>query len=240
MSNNSISQRVHDQLGQIIALTSSGKRLPSEPNLAKQFGVSRATLREAMRTFETQGILLRRQGSGTYVNHTLQVIESGLEVLESIETMAKRIGLSVQPKALSIERRAAEEEEYQSLNLDPGTEITCVTRVMQAKDHPVAYLIDALPLDVLSPEDLRAGFSGSVLDLLIQRGAPSLFGSRAEIVAVNAQPQIAKALCIQRGDVLLCFVSDLFSKAGRVIDHSHSFFLPGIFRFHVVRRIEQI
>jgi GntR family transcriptional regulator len=60
----SVSQHIHNQLSRIIADTHPGERLPSEPTLALQFGVSRAMLRETMRTFETQGIIRRRQGSG--------------------------------------------------------------------------------------------------------------------------------------------------------------------------------
>jgi GntR family transcriptional regulator len=44
-------------------------------------------------------------------------------------------------------------------------------------------------------------------------------------------------LGIQRGDVLLYFIADLYTTSGAVIDHSYSYFLPGYFRFHVVRRV---
>ena len=60
-------QRLQADLAALIADTPAGHRLISEPELAKQMGVSRATLREAMRTFETQGLIRRRQGAGTYV-----------------------------------------------------------------------------------------------------------------------------------------------------------------------------
>ena len=80
----------------------AGQRLPSEPDLAKQLGVSRATLREAMRTFETQGLIRRRQGSGTFVVGKGAVMDSGLEVLESLETMAKRLAT---PSCLFMSRR---------------------------------------------------------------------------------------------------------------------------------------
>ncbi len=73
-------------------------------------GVSRATLREAMRIFETQGLIRRRQGAGTYVLSPSHVIESGLEVLESIETLAERIGLKVAVRDLKLENRLATEE----------------------------------------------------------------------------------------------------------------------------------
>ncbi len=101
-------QRLQADLAKLIAETPPGARLMSEPDLAKQMGVSRATLREAMRTFETQGLIRRRQGSGTYVVGKFQVIEAGLEVLESIETMARRMNLEVSVSDLHIEQTNAD------------------------------------------------------------------------------------------------------------------------------------
>ena len=104
-------------------------------------------------------------------------------------------------------------------------------------NRPVAYLVDLLPEDVLIPEDLKHGFSGSVLDLLLRRGTPQLRRSVAEIRAVAAPAEISRALEIQRGDVLLMFVARLVTAEERVIDYSLSYFLPGYFRFEVVRRV---
>ena len=84
-------QRLQSDLASLISKTSAGERLPSEPDLARRLGVSRATLREAMRTFEVQGLIRRRQGSGTFVVGKMPVIEAGLELLESLETMAQRL-----------------------------------------------------------------------------------------------------------------------------------------------------
>lgn len=237
MTNQSVSQRLHDALGHIIAGTLPGYRLPSEPELAQQLGVSRATLREAMRTFETQGRIRRRQGSGTYVTHPTQVIESGLEVLESIETMAQRINLPVTLGALHIRRRPPKEEECPALQITCDVDVTEVTRVILAQDRPAAYLIDILPQEILAPEDLQVGFTGSVLDLLIHRGEPPLMVSRTEISAVTASAEVARALGIQRGDVLLRFIAQLYAASGSIVDYSYSYFLPGYFRFHVVRRV---
>ena len=50
-------QRLQSQLAGLISATTPGERLLSEPELAKKMGVSRATLREAMRTFEGQGLI---------------------------------------------------------------------------------------------------------------------------------------------------------------------------------------
>ena len=235
--NQSKSHILHEQLSQLIALTEPGGRLPSEPALAKDLGVSRATLREAMRMFETQGLIRRRQGSGTYVTHPSQVFESGLEMLESIETLAARFNLEVQMGEMRVEARPATPDEARALMLDENAGVIHVSRVIYAEKRPVAYLIDVIPNNLLDLKEIDEDFSGSILDLFLERRFPELVSSRCEITADSAPVEVAKSLGIQRGDVLLKFVSYLYSTEGQVVDYSFSYFLPGYFRFHVIRRV---
>jgi GntR family transcriptional regulator len=228
-------QRLQAQLADLISTTEPGDRLPSEPVLAQQLGVSRATLREAMRTFECQGLLQRRQGIGTFVVERTRVIESGLEVLESIETMARKINLDVSMGNYKIEQVSVDAETKEVFEIPNGAQLVRVTRVIMAESRPVAYLVDLLPTRVLSPEDLQDGFTGSVLDWLLRRGSPVLSRSSTQIQAVAAPAKIARALRIQRGDVLLHFSARLYEASGSVVDQSQSYFLPGYFRFHVIR-----
>jgi len=229
-------QRLQSDLAALISKTTAGDRLPSEPDLARKLGVSRATLREAMRTFETQGLIRRRQGSGTFVVGQMPVIEAGLEVPESIETMAERLGLEVSVSDLHIETIVADEGNARDLEIPPGTRLTRIRRVMREETRPVAYLVDTLPEGVLRPDQLPAHFKGSVLDFLLRRGDP-LTVSKAAISAIGAPADVAKVLQIQRGDVLLEFVSKLYHSGGKVLDYSSSYFIPGYFHFHVVRRV---
>jgi GntR family transcriptional regulator len=229
-------QRLQADLAALIQRMPAGSRLISEPELAKQLGVSRATLREAMRTFETQGLIRRRQGAGTFVVGKVPIMDAGLEVLESLDTMARRMNLAVTVSDLELEQVDAVADQASGLGLEIGTCVTRVRRVMRADTRPVAYLIDTLPEDVLKVGDLPAEFNGSVLDFMLQRG-DNLRISRAAISATNATADVAKALEIQRGDVLLKFVSQLYTAESRVIDYTVSYFIPGYFNFHVVRRI---
>lgn len=231
------SQRLHEYLHNLIAAAKPGDKLPSEPELARNLGVARATLREAMRTFETQGLLYRRQGSGTYVSHPPQVIDTGLEVLESIETLARRVGLKVTMNDLKVELRSASEEEQAALKINPDMPVMHVSRVIHAEGNPAAFLVDILPADVLTLDELKDRFTGSVLDLLLRKGLPQLLTSRTEINAASASPEVARALGIQRGDVLLKFIAYLYDIQERVVDYSFSYFLPGYFKFQVVRRV---
>ena len=228
---------LQERLKAVIGETETGAKLPSEPKLAKTFGVSRSTLREAMRIFETQGMIHRKQGAGTFVTRPSHVIETGLEVLESIHTLADRIELPVQMGGFNLNYREPTEDETRMLDIQKGLMVHEVTRVVKADDRPVAYLIDVVPENKISVESIKINFNGSVLDLLDDNSDVSLTTSRTEISAVAAPPEIAKALGIQRGDVLLYFEAMLFTKEGEVVDISTSYFLPGYFIFHVVRLV---
>ena len=229
-------QRLTAELSALITRTPPGQQLPSEPELSKQLGVSRATLREAMRAFETQGLIRRRQGAGTFVVGKVPVIESGLEVLESLETLAHRMNLPVSVSNLHVEKVFADQDSATALGVPLASRLTRIRRVMLADGRPAAYLVDLLPESFLRAEELPDSFGGSVLDYLLERG-DSLTASRAAVSAIGAVANVAKQLEIQRGDVLLHFSSQLYNDKGTVVDFSLTYFIPGYFNFHIVRRV---
>ncbi len=229
-------QRLTAELSALIARTPPGQQLLSEPQLSKQMGVSRATLREAMRSFETQGLIRRRQGAGTFVVGKVPVIESGLEALESLETLAHRKNLPIAVGNLHVEKVFADQDSATALGVPLATRLTRVRRVILADGRPAAYLVDTLPESILRAEELPDSFNGSVLDYLLERGDP-LTASRAAVSAIGAAATVAKQLEIQRGDVLLHFSSQLYNDKGAVMDYSLTYFIPGYFNFHIVRRV---
>jgi GntR family transcriptional regulator len=215
----------------------AGDRLPSEPRLAERLGISRPTLREALQTLEEEGAIVRRHGVGTFVAEQRPVLDAGLEVLESIEHMAKRGELHVDMGEVVIAERLTTDDETHGLGLAEPEPAVSVTRVILAESKPVAHLTDVLPQRYLRQADLGPGFHGSVLDTLIARGWPALSHSRTELLSEAATQELAHALRIQRGAPLMKLVAQLHAADGQVVDYSISYFVPGSFRFHVVRRI---
>jgi GntR family transcriptional regulator len=214
-----------------------GDRLPSEVELSQQLGISRPTLREALRLLEEDGSIVRRHGVGTFVAQSQPVIESGLEVLESIKRMASRSGLQVQMGEVVISERMTTAAETVGMVLNAPEPATCVMRVILAQGKPVAHLTDVLPQRFLRQAEFGAGFQGSVLDFLLERGWPALSHSRTELISEAANPNLARALRVQRGAPLMRLEAQLFATDGQIVDYSISHFVPGCFRFHVVRRI---
>jgi GntR family transcriptional regulator len=164
------------------------------------------------------------------------VLEGGLELLESMLTLARRTGLNVGPGTVTVEETEADAETIQALEIVEGTPVVRISRTMSADGRPVAYLVDTLPKDILQPGELTNKFDGSVLDYLLSRGDP-LTISYTNITASNATAEVAKMLEIQRGDVLLQLTARLFTASGKVVDFSFSYFLPGYFKFHIVRKV---
>lgn len=230
-------QRLQIQLERLISEKGAGAKLPSEPALAKKLGVSRSTLREAMRTFEVQGLIRRRQGQGTFVVGKQKTFEGGLEVLESIETLAERIGLDVRMGELDVTRFMVKKPEMDHIPFSNETMVLQIGRTIHTEERPIAYLIDILPVSILDEKDLKEGFDGSVLDWLLRRGKPVLTQSNARIDSVEASSEIAHKLQIQRGAALLCFESDVYDINDQIVTHTYSYFLPGFFDFHVVRKV---
>lgn len=232
--------QVEDLLGTMISSLNPGEQLPSEPSLARDLGVSRATLREVMRTYVERGLLVRRHGVGTFVASRIPVMENGLEVLETLETLARRIGLDTAVSDLEIGERLATPAEKTGLRVHAEDEIPVlsVTRVINIGETPVADLRDVVPLRYLRQADLGSQFHGSILDVLLRRGEPLLSAARTEIMAESANAKFGRRLRVPRGTALLKFVSQLYSYDEKVVDLSVSYFVPGHFQFHVMRKVQ--
>src|SRR5512139_679101 len=123
--------------------------LPSEAELSQRFEVSRATIREALAKLEHADVIIRKHGVGTFVAPAQPVIDAGLEELESLETLAQRIGLETHMSKAAIEERAASAAEADRLQLAPADPVLSVARVIMTGKRPVAYLIDIVPLQYL-------------------------------------------------------------------------------------------
>lgn len=222
------------------AIADADGLMPSEAALSLRLGVSRATLREALSHLEQRGLIVRRHGIGTFVHPNQPLMDFGLEELESIEAMARRTGVEIHMGECDIEERPASLIEAEALRIPEGLAVLAFRRVIQSGDRAIAFLSDVVPVDVLDPDEIGSPFEGSVLDVLLRRGGPALSHSLTEISAEAADAELARLLGIAAGDPLLRFAAHLSAADGRTVDYSLSYFIPGQFRFHIVRRVSEL
>jgi DNA-binding GntR family transcriptional regulator len=186
------------------------------------------------------GFILRKQGVGTFVSPGYQKrFENGLEVLESLDHIATRMGLATEMGKAEIEERPPKIYELAHLEREPGEipSILSVTRTILVETRPVAYLWDIVPTEYLHREELAHGFHGSVLDTLLRRGSPMLDYSLTELTAISANADLARQLHVPAKSPLMQLQAKLCTPENRVVDFSISYFVPDSFNFHVIRRI---
>jgi GntR family transcriptional regulator len=213
-----------------------GEQLPSQNELAAELGISRATLREALLGLEREGVIDVKHGIGTFVRPGYDGrLNSGLERLESILELTARQGLEVGFSDLQVGTEPADPDLADALQIPAGTPVTAVRRVIVVDDTPVAYLYDVAPLPILAPSDVDESFNGSVLDLLRQRPNLQIVRAVANIVAVNADADLAHRLKVQVCQALLLLEETLFDGAGALVEFSRNYFVPDCFHFRVVR-----
>ena len=104
----------------------AGEKLPNEVDMAGELGVSRATLREAIRTLTAQGVLEVRRGKGTFVSQAVEEMSDfGFSTLERVRGQLRdlfELRSIFEPEAAALACRRATEEELAAI-LDRGAEV---------------------------------------------------------------------------------------------------------------------
>ena len=222
----------------------TGERLPPEQELSAQLGISRGTLRTALRRLEESGEIVRRQGSGTYVGRVGSTsLDEGLEKLVSYTELARRRGVELQLGEAEIEERRIGAEPAEVFGLDPGVSALTVTRVLLMDGLPGAWMRDVVHPDVELPPPAairRALERGQmVLDVLLDAGVPVAY-TRAHISArvLTSRDRVGKALRVTDTVAALEIDHVTCTADGTPVEHSTDVFLPRSLDLHVMRWLE--
>ena len=197
-----LADRLRDEL--LEEITSSqlqpGAKLPTEGELAKRFGVSRATVREAVRGLVEAGYVSRRRGSGSYVADRRRMphgLDSTLSYLAMIESAGAHAGMRVLDAALEQVSKIDG-----ALQLSRGDTVLAVERVRTADEQPVIYSRDRIPARLLRSDLDLKNLDPSLFALLSSSGHAADHAT-ATLRAVASTSQTAKVLNIRRGKPLL-------------------------------------
>lgn len=126
-----------------------GSRIPSESELSNEFGVSRATVRTALAKLAASGMILRKQGNGTFVNACIKQASAQPGNLWDLVQLIEGNGFKASIHMLSMNKKPASEKEASILALEPGDEVIHLKRIFHADGCPVILADNAIPVAFL-------------------------------------------------------------------------------------------
>ena len=230
---------VQDELKQRIGRGElpAGTRLPSEPELAAELQVSRATLREALRAMELEGLLRRRQGSGTFVADHPRMANS-LDVNFGVTDAIRAAGMTAGVASGRHWVEPASAGEAALLELEPGQDVLVIERVRTAEGKPVVLSRDLFPSRLVDghPGVVAELMERSIYEVLERELGIVIHHGVARFRPVRADRSVAGRLGVPRGELLLYLWQVDYATDGAPVLSSHEFHLADAFDFTVVRR----
>ncbi|QVI36626.1 GntR family transcriptional regulator [Lacticaseibacillus casei] len=220
-----LSRRVRD------GIYTTSQRLPSEYDLAKEFAVSRLTVRKAIDLLIRKQLLVKSPGKGTYVVSYSDKVESGRMGLQGFTEAAKAYGKKSRTEVISFGPLEPIPEEI-------GRVLGCDQQVHKTVDLLVRRRFwDEEPMTVehiaicheyiegLQPQD----FEGSLFALLEKRVAIAY--SHQEVEAVLMDPDLAALLDGKKGDPILLVHSVTYTADAKPILYDISYYRADKYSF---------
>lgn len=205
--------------------------MPSENELASQFGVSRITIRRAMERLTRDGLIARHRGRGTFpitprVTCPLRTDISGL--MENLEVMGRNTSVQL----LEFSYVHAPAEIAAGLEITPGDEVQKAVRVRRHEGRPVSYLTTHVLAEVgrrFGPSELE---TTPLLSLLAKSGV-EVSAADQTISACMADAATAVQLEVEIGAPLLAVVRVMRDQSDRPVEHIRALYRPDLYEFQM-------
>lgn len=188
-----------------------GDKIMTEAEMAREYGVSLITVRKAVGSLMEKGLVVRKQGKGTFV--TKPKYSRNMKKLQSFTEMCEQMG--VKPGARVLENRliAADKKVADRLGIEPGSNVVYISRIRLADGEPIQVEKSYFPLKYafLLEEDLN---DGSMFECLKEKAGAKVASSEKMIELCRATAEEAALMDVKKGDYLLFVKSTAYDENG--------------------------
>jgi GntR family transcriptional regulator len=213
-----------------------GSQLPPEMELLQMLGVSRTTLREALRILEEQRLIRKRRGLGTFVMERAIIKDMSLNF--GITEMISQAGYAPGTRDFNIQQERASKGIAEKLQITDGSPLVVIERVRTANDVPVVWTRDIMPLEILGGwmPAIEQFSKRSIYDCLYDYAGIRIHSGMASFTPVQASAEIARRLQIPRNTLLLLIDQVDQDDAQRGVLYSAEYHLTDKFNFIIHRK----
>lgn len=204
-----------------------GDYIPTEMELQKRFGVSRATVRQALADLVREGLLKRRRSQGTTVSSTR--IEAHLSNLASFTNEIVKSGLALNTKILKIQHISVPAYVADLLDLTPGEIVTVMERLRLVEEIPVALELWYAPDKYFPGLDSKlfgkTGIEQSTYYVMLKHYGIEIKRAEDTISPVAVEDREARFLGVENGTAALLRTRISYSSNGRPITYGSGMYL---------------
>ena len=213
-----------------------GGRLPSEPDIAAELGVSRGTVRQALTILEREGAVIRRQGSGTFVNPYFLRIQARVETAYEFTDLIRQSGYEAGIRLISVARGAPPSDIAAALGDAAGGEALMVTKLFTADDQPAISCTDVVPVDLIRQPYTDDELAAPIFQFLDRRCFQTIAHVLADILPQVAGDDLTPLLDVPPGSPLLRFDEVGFNSLNKPVLFSRVYYRDQYIRFSVLRK----
>lgn len=197
-----------------------GDRIESEPALMERYGVSRATVRQALGQLVAEGYLVIRRGLGTYV--AVPKIRQGLLRMYSFSREIERLGMRPGTHVQALGEEPAGPSVAAALGIPVGEPVVALRRLRSADDEPIMVETSWLPVDRF-PGLVDCDLEHTRLyDVLADAYGVRPSRAREEFEPVLLSSDEARLLAKHTGDPALLLERVAFDAGGQPIEFCRS------------------
>jgi GntR family transcriptional regulator len=215
-----------------------GSKLPSEGELAREYSVSRVTLREALRGLEEEGIIIRRHGIGTFVRDRKVMPIQKLSKIISASMMFAKAGLDDRFEKIQYQKIPAPRNISEILQILPGSEVWEVERLRTIGKQPAMYSLDYFPASIVPSEkenELKK-FTHSLYKFLSEICGQIPVKGQCILKPMIGEERLSTIMKVPRKSVLIYMESVDFNQNQRPIICAREYYLAELFEFQVERQ----
>lgn len=204
-----------------------GDALPSERVLVEMLSIARGTARKALQQLLEDGVLVRNQGSGTFI---APHVRQSLPLLESFSEMANACGGKAQSELVGYLRRAPMPEDCRNLRMaDNKKEVVELTRLRKINGIAVSFQTAILPAHLL---DKITELDESLYLHLEKKGSPVLRASQS-FSAVVTDSKLAHYLNIGEQEPVLLVTRTGFTHDDKPVEFTRTWCLNEFYDFTI-------
>lgn len=205
-----------------------GDRIENEVDLARQLGLSRPTMRQAIQVLVDKGMLVRKRGVGTQVVHGQ--VRRSLELTSLFDDLASA-GQAPRTRILELRTDPADAAMAAALQIAPGEPVWTLRRLRLIGTQPLAVMRNHLPSDLIDLEAVDLEAKG--LYATLRRAGVTMSVARQRVGARAASADEAALLEQPEGAPLLTMERTAYDNSGRAVEFGTHVYRPDLYAFEL-------